>query len=239
MIHLVADVVQRLWLDNYFYGQIFSLQYKTTKDELTVGGSWSKYDGKHYGRLIWSEVKIPSDYQYYNFPATKTDENIYTKWMHNLNNKWNTFADMQYRHVIHDMKGFEDNPTLFIKRDFNFFNPKAGISYNYNGWNAYLSYAMAHKEPNRDDFEASLQQQPNAETLHDFEAGIERKQKNYNFSATLYYMLYKNQLVLTGKINDVGSYTRINVPNSYRAGIELQAGADITAMVKYKRQHYF
>lgn len=221
----VTDLVRRLWLDNYFYGQIFSLQYKTTKDELTIGGSWSEYDGKHYGRLVWSEVKIPNDYQYYYFPATKADENIYVKWLHNLNTRWSTFTDMQYRYVMHDMKGFEDNPTLFIKRQFNFFNPKAGISYNYNGWNAYLSYALAHKEPNRDDFEASLQQQPSAETLHDFEAAIEKKNKNYNLSATLYYMLYKDQLVLTGKINDVGSYTRINVPNSYRAGIELQAGA--------------
>jgi iron complex outermembrane receptor protein len=223
----VADLVRRLWLDNYFYGQIFSLRYKTKKDELTIGGSWSKFDNKHYGRLIWSEVKIPGDYQYYYFPATKTDENIYAKWMHSLNTKWSTFADVQYRHVLHNMKGFEDNPDLFIKRDFNFFNPKAGISYNDNGWNAYLSYALAHKEPNRDDFEASLQQQPTAETLHDFEAAVERRQQHYNFSATFYYMLYKDQLVLTGKINDVGSYTRINVPNSYRAGIELQAGAVI------------
>lgn len=220
----VADVVRRLWLDNYFYGQIFSLQYKTAKDELTIGGSWSKFDNKHYGKLVWSEVKIPNNYQYYYFPATKTDANIYTKWMHNFNNNFSSFIDMQYRHVMHDMKGFEDHPALSIKRDFNFFNPKAGIDYNSKGWNAYLSYAMAHKEPNRDDFEANIQQQPTAEVLHDFEAAIERKKSNYNFSATLYYMLYKDQLVLTGKINDVGSYTRINVPNSYRAGIELQAG---------------
>jgi len=225
----VADLVRQLWLDNYFYGQIFSLQYKTKKDELTIGGSWSKYDGKHYGKLVWSEAKIPNDYEYYSYPATKTDENMYAKWMHNFNNSLSSFVDLQYRHVMHDMQGFEGSSTLFIKRDFNFFNPKAGIDYNFNGWNAYLSYAMAHKEPNRDDFEASLQQQPNAETLHDFEAAIERKTNKYNFSATLYYMLYKDQLVLTGKINDVGSYTRINVPNSYRTGIELQAGAAINS----------
>lgn len=224
----VADIVRRRWLDNYFYGQILSLQYKTSKIELTIGGSWNKYDGKHYGTLIWSEVKIPNDYTYYNFPAIKTDENVYVKWMHVLNTKWNTFADVQYRYVMHDMKGFEDHPELFIKRNFNFINPKAGINYNYNHWNAYLSYALAHKEPNREDFEASLQQQPKSETLHDFEAAVERKRSRYNLSATFYYMLYKNQLVLNGQINDVGSYTRINVPNSYRAGIELQAGVAIT-----------
>ncbi|MEP6465595.1 MAG: TonB-dependent receptor plug domain-containing protein, partial [Parafilimonas sp.] len=179
----VADVVRRLWLDNYFYGQIISLQYKTNKDELTLGGSWSKYDGKHYGKLVWSEAKIPNDYEYYNFPATKADENIYAKWMHNFNNSLSSFVDVQYRHVMHNMQGFEDNPDLFIKRNFNFFNPKAGIDYNNNGWNTYISYAVAHKEPNRDDFEASLQQQPTAETLNDFEAAIERKTKQYNFSA--------------------------------------------------------
>ena len=225
----VADIIRRRWLDNYFYGQIASLQYKSLSDEVTIGGSWTKYDGKHYGQLAWSEAKIPNNYEYYNFPATKTDDNVYVKWIHNINNKWSSFVDMQYRHVMHDMEGFEDHPDLFIKRRFDFFNPKAGIDYNYKGWNAYLSYAIAHKEPNRDDFEASLLQQPKAETLHDFEAAIERKQSNYNLSATFYYMLYKNQLVLNGQINDVGSYTRINVPNSYRAGIELQAGAVINS----------
>lgn len=221
---VVTDLVRQRWLDNYFYGQILSLQYKTQKDELTIGGSWNIYDGKHYGKITWSEAKVPNDYKYYNLPARKTDANIYAKWMHSLDTKWNTFADIQYRYVMHNMEGFEDNHDLFIKRKFNFINPKAGINYNYNGWNAYLSYALAHKEPNRDDFEASLQQQPTAETLHDFEAAIERRKNKYNFSATFYYMLYKNQLVQTGQINDVGSYTRINVPNSYRAGIELQGG---------------
>lgn len=224
----VADLVRQRWLDNYFYGQVLSIQYKTKKDELTIGGSWNIYDGKHYGKVIWSEAKIPNDYEYYRFPATKTDENIYVKWMHNVNDKWSSFADVQYRYVLHDMEGFPDNPELFIKRNFNFINPKAGINYNYNGWNAYLSYAMAHKEPNRSDFEAGLQQQPKAETLHDFEAAIERKQSRYSLAATFYYMLYKDQLVLTGEINDVGGYTRINVPNSYRAGVELQAGAVAT-----------
>jgi iron complex outermembrane receptor protein len=157
---------------------------------------------------------------------------MYIKWQHNLNPAWSSFADIQYRHVLHDMKGFEDNPLLFIKRDFNFFNPKAGFNYNQGGWNAYFSYAMAHKEPNRDDFEASLSQQPKSETLHDFEAAIEQTHKNYNWSVTGYYMLYKDQLVLTGKINDVGNYTRINVPDSYRLGLELQGGVSLRSWLK-------
>ncbi len=217
-----TDLIRQLWLDNYFYGQTFALQYKQPKDEITFGGSWTKYDGKHFGKIIWANIGVPDDYEYYRFCAVKTDFNVYAKWLRQINVKWNLFGDIQYRHVSHEMNGFEDNPALFIKRNFNFINPKAGISYSYNGLLAFISYALANKEPGRDDFEASIIQQPTNETLHDFEFGIERKQTKYNWAATLYYMMYRNQLVLTGKINDVGSYTRINVPNSYRAGLELQ-----------------
>lgn len=220
-----TDLVRQRWLDNYFYGQIFSLQYRNKKNEVTVGGSWTRYDGKHYGTVIWSEMGgIPKDHKYYNYPALKTDNNIYVKWLHEFTNSWSWFADLQYRNVKHNMDGFEGNPDLIVQRKFNFLNPKAGISYNTNGLHAYVSYALAHKEPNRDDFQASLKEQPTYETLHDFELGIEKKTNRYNWSATFYYMLYDNQLVLTGKINDVGSYTRTNVPNSYRTGIELQGG---------------
>jgi iron complex outermembrane receptor protein len=125
------------------------------------------------------------------------------------------------------MEGFRDNPTMFVTRDFNFINPKAGISYNYNGLNAFVSYALGNKEPNRDDFEAGVSRQPKAESLHDFEAGVEKRTSRFSYGATGYYMLYKNQLILTGQINDVGSYTRVNVPNSYRLGLELQGKAMI------------
>ena len=224
-----TDLVRQRWLDNYFYGQTFSLQYKKPTDEITFGGSWTKYDGKHYGNIIWANAGIPKDYQYYNMPAYKTDMNVYAKWLHSFSNALNVFGDMQYRHVMHDMQGFEDDSTLFIKRTFDFFNPKAGISYTKHGWNAYASYALAHKEPNRDDFQASETDQPRHETLHDLEAGVSNQNKTYNWSATLYYMHYKNQLVLTGQINDVGAYTRTNVPSSYRAGIELQAGVRLAS----------
>ncbi|HKB43387.1 MAG TPA: TonB-dependent receptor, partial [Chitinophagaceae bacterium] len=111
---------------------------------------------------------------------------------------------------------------LVITNNYDFFNPKAGISYNRNGWIGYLSYSIANKEPNRDDFEANINEQPKPERLRDLELGIERNKSNYSWSATLFYMRYKDQLVLTGKINDVGAYTRTNILKSYRAGIELQ-----------------
>ncbi len=153
---------------------------------------------------------------------------MYAKWLHQIDNYFSLFGDLQYRRVMYDMNGFRNNPKLFINRDFNFVNPKAGISYLNNNWNAYLSYALAGKEPNRDDFEAGVSTQPKKEVLNDFEAGVSQQGNRFHWGATLYYMLYKDQLVLTGKVNDVGAYTRTNVPNSYRAGIELQAGAKLS-----------
>ena len=220
-----TNLIRQRWLDNHFYGQILSLQYKNKNNELTIGGGWTSYDGKHFGNIIWTQLgNVDKDYEYYHYPAFKTDINIYAKWQHNLSSRWQSFADMQYRYVYHSMDGFEGNPGLDVHRKFDFFNPKAGITYHFNGLQIYGSYALGHKEPNRDDFQAGVTSQPNAEALHDFELGIEKKSVQYNFSANLYYMLYKDQLVLTGKINDVGSYPRVNVPNSYRLGLELQGG---------------
>ena len=219
-----TDLVRQKWLDNYFYGQILSAQYKKDKHDLTIGGGWTVYDGQHYGDVIWSQFGFDKDYRYYDLDALKSDINAYAKWQYQFSAYWNLFADMQYKHVQHKMNGFSNNPALYINRKFDFLNPKAGVMYNKNGWQSYFSYALANKEPNRDDFEAGLTNQPQKETLHDFEAGIEKRTARFHAGATVYYMRYKDQLVLTGMINDVGAYTRVNVPNSYRTGIELQGG---------------
>lgn len=229
-----TDLVRQRWLDNYFYGQIASLQYKTATDELTFGGGWTRYDGKHYGNITWMKTgTVPPNYRYYDYPATKSDLNLYTKWQHQLSASWLGFADLQYRHVNHDMKGFEGSPTLNVNRSFDFVNPKAGITYHKDGLQAYFSYALGHKEPNRDDFQASPVSQPKQETMHDFELGIEQRKGQYYFGANVYYMNYRDQLVLTGAINDVGSYTRTNIPNSYRLGIELQGGASLASWLRF------
>lgn len=219
-----TDLVRQLWLDNYFYGQNYTAEYKKNKDLITIGVGWSKYDGKHYGRIPWAKVGINKDHQFYNLTAHKNDINIFTKWQHQLTKQLSFFVDAQFRHVAHNMDGFRNNPTLKVNRNFNFINPKIGFSYIKNGWQTYFSYAKASKEPNRDDFEAGTAVQPKAETLHNFELGIEKRTNKYHFAATMYYMLYKDQLVLTGKINDVGAYNRTNVANSYRLGMELQGG---------------
>jgi len=224
-----TDLVRQQWLDNYFYGGIFSLQYKQHETQLTLGGGWDKYDGKHYADVIWTQNGgVPKDYQYYNIPAHKTDFNVYGKWQQQWTPHLSTFADMQYRHIGYDLEGFQDNPTLLINKHYDFFNPKAGVTYTGHEWQAYLSYSRASHEPNRDDFEAGMDQQPKPETLNDFELGFEKKNLRHSFGATVFYMQYTDQLALTGRINNVGAYTRSNIPNSYRLGIELQGSSKVT-----------
>lgn len=218
-----TDLVRQLWLDNYFYGDVFSLQYRKNNSQLTVGGGVNRYDGNHYGKVIWSELSIPKDYRWYKLDSKKTDASAYVKLQQKLLKNWDGFADLQFRTVDYKLHGFRDNPALLVRNNYNFLNPKFGVSYNKNKINAYLSYALSNKEPNRDDFEASVKKQPQFETLHDFEIGLEKKTSIYLLAFTGYYMLYHNQLVLTGQINDVGAYTRTNIPRSYRAGTELQA----------------
>ncbi len=224
-----TDLVRRLWLDNYFYGTIFSVQYQKKKTQLIFGGGYNIYDGKHYGEVKWAQVQaaVPPNYHWYDLTANKKDLSLYSKWTGQWSKHWQSFVDVQFRNIDYTINGFRYNPTLQIHKKYSFLNPKLGITYTNNGWQAYASYALAGKEPNRDDFEAGTTQQPKAELLNDLELGIEKKMINFSFGANIYYMHYHNQLVLTGKINDVGAYTRTNIPKSYRAGIELQGKAKI------------
>jgi iron complex outermembrane receptor protein len=225
-----SDFIRQLWLDNDFSGNVFSLQYKDKKTQATFGGGYNRYDGSHFGDLIWASNGLPTPtHRWYDHDALKSDFNIYLKDQTLFARNWYYFYDLQYRHVKYNINGFEGNPSLIINSNYDFFNPKAGVSYNKNNWKAYLSFGVAGKEPNRDDFEAGKTQQPKKESLNDWELGIERNNKTTSWSATLYYMHYKDQLVLTGQINDVGAYTRTNIPKSYRLGIELQAGAVINS----------
>jgi iron complex outermembrane recepter protein len=218
-----SDMIRQLWLNNEFFGNIFSVHYKGNKTEATIGGGITRYNGLHYGKVIWAEKGLTDLKNWYDLGAFKNDFNIYLKEQTKFATHWHYFFDLQYRHVKYHINGFRNNPALLVRNDFDFFNPKAGISYSKNGWKNYLSFSIANKEPNRDDFEAVVNQQPKPERLYDAELGVERIRKNYSWSATLYYMNYKDQLVLTGQINDVGAYTRNNIPESYRAGIELQS----------------
>ena len=224
-----TDLVRQLWLDNSFYGNIFSLQYGKGQTALTLGGALSNYVGNHFGTVTWTGQELKeAPGRWYDNDGEKADFNLYGKWQQNLSPEWQVFTDLQYRRVHYTTNGFRDNPGITVDETYNFFNPKLGLSYSRNNWLAYASYSVANKEPNRDDFEAGVTELPRPERLYDMELGLERKLASYNFGATLYYMQYNNQLVLSGKINDVGAYTRTNIKDSYRAGVELQGGAVIT-----------
>jgi iron complex outermembrane receptor protein len=232
-INIQSDLIRRRWLKNDFYGQNVSLQYKKNDEEISIGGGWSTYTGRHFGRVKWIEkITIPAPFTYYDLPAIKKEANLYAKWQHSWASNFSSYIDLQYRNVRHQMDGFQNNPTLNINRSFGFFNPKIGYQYNKNGWVHYASYAIGHKEPNRDDFEVGAATQPKRERLQDVEIGIEKRNKKTTWSANFYYMHYTNQLVLTGKINDVGAYTRMNVPNSYRLGIELMNTTILTSKLQ-------
>ncbi|HEU4862062.1 MAG TPA: TonB-dependent receptor plug domain-containing protein [Chitinophagaceae bacterium] len=222
-----TDLVRQLWLDNDFYGNIFSMHYKDDISQFTLGGGWNKYEGRHYGDVVWAEKGLALPGRWYDLDADKNDFSIYFKEQTKIGSLFAIFYDLQYRTVKYTIYGFRNNPGLTIKNKYNFFNPKAGLSFQKNEWSGYLSYSRGQKEPNRDDFEAGLDQQPKPEKLNDLELGLEKKNNKYNIGIVGYYMQYKDQLVLTGEINDVGAYTRTNIAKSYRAGVEIIAAAEI------------
>ena len=224
-----TDLIRQLWLDNYYYGSVFSLIYERNKTQLTFGGGWNQYTGQHYGDVLWAmDGGVPDNYRWYNLDAQKNDLNLYLKLQQRAGEKLLLFGDLQYRNVAYNIYGFRDNPTIHPLATYSFFNPKAGVTYmlSDNGQKVeklYASVAVANKEPNRNDFEASPVNQPKHEQLYDVEVGFDRVVRKLQLNANYYYMRYRDQLVLTGQINDVGAYTRTNVPNSYRTGVELQA----------------
>ncbi len=222
-----TDLIRQLWLSNQLIGDNFSMQFKDEDKEIMIGGGVSHYHGNHFGKVIWSNIGIPKEYTWYDLTANKYESHFFTKWLQKLGSNTNLFGDIQVRDVHYKINGFRDNPSLFINKSWTFINPKMGLSKKLGKYNLYLSYAMANKEPNRDDFESGITQQPKVEKLGDYEMGIERVAGVNKFSATAYYMDYTDQLILTGKINDVGAYTRSNVSKSFRAGIELEGNLTI------------
>lgn len=224
-----TDIVRQLWLDNYYYGGVGYLMYERGKTQLTLGGGWNQFTGQNYGNVLWAQNGgVPEHYRWYTHDAQKNDLNVYLKWQQYIGYKLVLYADAQYRTIGYFINGFRNNPTLYPAVTYHFFNPKAGLCYllrnsSRNKEKLYASIAVANHEPNHDDFETATTTLPKPEKLYDAEAGYEINKSKWTAGLNLYYMSYKDQLVLTGQINDVGAYTRTNVPNSYRAGAELQA----------------
>ena len=215
-----TDLIRRRWLDNDFYGTTFSANYQDDNFDLILGGAWNKYEGDHFGEVIWARYASNSEIRdrYYDDNSVKTDFNIYGKASFMLTNKLSLFGDLQYRRVTYKANG-ED--TGLVDDEFDFFNPKAGITYNVNNQNSiYFSYARANREPNRNDYENGS---PKPEKLNDFELGWRYGSKAVKWNLNAYYMRYKDQLVLTGELNDVGAPLRENIGDSYRLGVEADA----------------
>ncbi len=215
-----TDLIRRRWLVNNFYGTTFSANYDKERLNLILGGGWNKYEGSHFGEIIWARFSNNMDYgdRYYDDTSTKTDLNLFAKANYNFSDQWSAYVDLQYRTIGYTANG-ED--TGLVDDTFNFFNPKVGITYDLNrNNNFYLSYARANREPNRNDYENGS---PKPEKLNDYELGWRYISPNVQLNTNVYYMGYKDQLVLTGELNDVGAPLRANVGDSYRLGLEMDA----------------
>ena len=226
-----TDLIRRRWLDNDFYGTIFSATYNNENLELIMGGGYNEYKGDHFGEIIWAEYASGSEIRdrYYDDNSTKTDFNVYTKANYKLTDQWSLFGDVQYRGVTYEANG-ED--TGLVYDSFSFFNPKAGITFDLNrNNNFYFSYARANREPNRNDYESGS---PKPEKLNDFELGWRFISPSFQLNTNVYYMRYKDQLVLTGELNDVGAPLRSNVGDSYRLGLEIDASIRLSNAFQWR-----
>ncbi len=222
-----GDVIRRRWLDNDFYVLVYSLNYIKDNLRLDFGGSYSKYDGDHFGEIIWDSfnLEIPIRSNYYFNIGEKKDFSTYIKASYDITSNWFAFADLQYRNVSYIANGISsDLLNIDTHENFNFINPKLGLTYKMNNYNLfYTSYAVANREPNRDDLIKNTIL-PKAENLQNIELGYRFKKSKLYANANFYYMNYKDQLVLTGEIDDVGDAIRQNVAESYRLGLEVQMG---------------
>jgi iron complex outermembrane recepter protein len=224
-----TDLIRRRWLDNHFYGAVFSAEYSKNKTTIVFGGGANQYLGKHFGEVIWAEFASNGKirHPYYDNDAVKNDANVYLKALHKINDKFSVFADVQQRLVTYSFLGFDNelnNVTQTASLDF--FNPKAGFNFQLTDEHGFYGFfGIGNKEPNRNDFtESSPISRPKHEELYNTELGYRLQRKNAFANINLYSMEYKNQLIVTGQLNDVGAAVRVNVPQSYRRGIELTAG---------------
>ena len=243
-----ASLVRRKAVGSGFGGALFSVNYGSERHQLTMSGNLSTYGNDHYGRVIWVEnysAQLDPSHEYYRNKSKKLDFNIYVKDVWSITDALSAYADLQYRHVGYKIKGDNDKwdwtatperlQKLDVNEKFNFFNPKAGLSYRFLNYNrVYASWAVAHKEPTRNNYNDGLfLVRPRAERLMDYEVGYEFNNGRFHAGANFYYMQYKDQLVLNGKLNEIGEAMAENVPDSYRMGVELTAGVQITSWLRW------
>lgn len=240
-----TDLIRQKWLESDFYGLIFSLNYKKDKLEASFGGGMNRYLCDHTGKVIW--VRHPNNFDprknwYFN-QSTKDDANIYLKANAELIENFFATADLQYRYIYYDMNGQDDKydgaagtmRDITQAHDFHFFNPKFGLMYKPNSRNdIYASFSVANREPNRNNYtDAGESDRPTSERLYDLETGYRYQSSRFSASANFYYMKYKDQLILTGKISDIGEPLTSNIPDSYRMGVELIAAYKFSDLLRW------
>jgi iron complex outermembrane receptor protein len=236
-----SDVIVRRWLDNDFYVFNFNANYKDEKLNIITGISYSNYTGDHFGEVIWgSNLASGVSYgdRYYFSDAKKTDMSVFSKATYEMTEKVSAYLDLQGRFINYQTKGLtSDRNPLDIDAQFNFFNPKAGFIYKIAAQNnIYLSYARANREANRNDFENGIS---SPEILDDIELGWRYKSDRVQLNTNIYYMNYKNQLVLTGAIDDVGAPIRATSGESYRVGLEIDADIKLNDQFSIKSNAAF
>jgi iron complex outermembrane receptor protein len=228
-----TDLIRRRWLDNDYYVINASANYKNNEIDLMFGTSISHYDGDHFGEVIWARSASQSNIRdrYYDGNGKKNDLSVFSKATYKWNDRVQLYGDLQVRNVNYETSGINSNLTEFlVDENYTFFNPKAGVTYEYNDNNdLYVSYARANREPNRNDFESDPNVRP--EQLNDFELGWRHKKGNLSFNVNSYLMLYNEQLVLSGELNDVGAPLRTNSGESYRLGLEIEAVVPVTSQL--------
>ena len=232
-----TDLIRRRWLDNDFYVFNSSLNFIKNKIDLTISSSYSSYVGDHFGEVIWARTfssngKIRD--RYYEGLGEKKDLSFFTKLLYSINEKIEFYSDLQYRNVKYNTSGTtSDLVNMVIDKSYGFFNPKIGLSYKLNPNSLlYVSYARANREPNRTDYESNPDIQP--ERLNDIEFGWRLRNKNMSLNLNSYFMLYDEQLILTGEIDDVGNPKRTNSGSSYRIGLEIENRINISELFSFE-----
>lgn len=219
-----TDLIRRRWLDNDYYVINANAVYKNNKLEVTSGAFYSKYKGDHFGEVIWARFASDSEIRdrYYFSDATKDEFTVFSKATFRINNQWQFFADMQGRFINYETGGItSDLVTVDVNQNYEFFNPKAGVTFQINPEHQLFAYfGRAHREPTRNDFEEGIS---TAEKLNDYEFGYRYSSEGFKLNSNIYYMDYEDQLVLSGELNDVGAALRTTSGSSYRLGLEIDA----------------
>lgn len=219
-----TDLIRQLWLDNDFYGGRIYTTYISPKLDVGLYLNYNQYEGQHFGDVIWAQYGIPDHYRWYNLDASKKDFNVYAMTEIRLGKGLTLLGDVQYRKVNYQLNGFRNNPQIRHDLEWQFLNPKLSVNWKHQSHQFALTAGLAQKEPNRDDIEAGVLSLPKPEKLYNTELTYRFiPNRKMAFYVNAYMMYYRDQLILTGKINDVGAYTRTNVPESARMGVEFES----------------